>query len=158
MSKAVVLLTAAAVVAGAALNGSAIARDRTYSLEIRADRNLTANQLVDQVVARTARIKADLRLTQEQADKWGGFESATRDIAKTNADRQIALREERKDQKGPPDIIELMRRESKFLSERSADRKKLAEAAAPLYASLDEQQKRRFAVELVALSRWPDFN
>ena len=150
MRKALVVLTAAALVAGAALPGPAAARERRVS-------ELSANQIVDQYSARTARIKADLRLTQEQEGKWGGFESAMKDIAKKNAERQIALREERKEQKGPVGIIELMRREAKFLNERSVERKKMADAAEPLYASLDEQQKRRFANELVSLSRTPEF-
>jgi hypothetical protein len=110
------------------------------------------------LAARIARIKADLRLTPEQEKNWGGFESAMRDIGKTTADRQVAMQTERTQQTAPIDIIEQMRREAIFLSERSTDRKKLADAAQPLYASLDDQQKRRFANELVGLSRWPDVN
>jgi hypothetical protein len=37
--------------------------------------------------------------------------------------------------------------------ERSADMKKLADAAQPLYASLEPEQKRQFADELIRLSR-----
>jgi hypothetical protein len=57
--------------------------------------------------------------------------------------------------KGPVDIIEQMRRQAKYMSERSVERKTIADAAEPLYASLDDQQKRRFAAELINLSR-PD--
>jgi hypothetical protein len=60
MRKPLFLLTAAALVAGAALTGSAVAQDRSRRAE------LTANQIADQVEARTARIRADLRLTPEQ--------------------------------------------------------------------------------------------
>ena len=151
MRKALVVLATAALVAGSALTGSAVARDRNRV-------ELTANQIVNQLDARTARIKADLRLTPEQEKNWGGFESAMRDIGKTTADRQIAMQAERAQQKAPIDIIEQLRRKAKFLSEQSADRKTLADAAQPLYASLDDQQKRRFANELVGLSRWPDVN
>jgi len=150
MRKALTALATATLVAGTALTGSADARDRDRS---RVD--ITANQIVDQYNARTARIKADLRLTPEQEKNWDGFESAMRDIAKTNADRQIAMRDARAQEKGPLNFIEMMRREATFLSERSADRKKLADAAQPLYDSLDDQQKRRFAKELVRLGREP---
>ena len=44
------------------------------------------------------------------------------------------------------------------MGERSVERKKLADAAQPLYASLDDQQKQRFGEELLGLSRWPEDN
>jgi len=146
MKKALVLFTTAALAAGSALATPAVARDRP---------ELTANQIIDQYAARTARIKADLRLTPEQAKNWPGFESAMKEIAKANADRVMAMQTSTEPQKGPLDIIEQMRRQAKYLGERSVERKKLADAAQPLYASLDDQQKRRFAAELVNLTR-PD--
>jgi LTXXQ motif family protein len=147
MRKTLVVFATAAMVAGSALTGSAFARDRVA---------LTANQIVDQLTARTARIKADLRLTPEQEKNWPGFESAVSEIGKSNADRQIAAQAEEAQQKGPIDVIEQLRMQAKFLSERSVDHKKLADAAQPLYASLTDQQKPRFANELMRLSRWPD--
>jgi hypothetical protein len=42
------------------------------------------------------------------------------------------------------------------LSERSADMKKLADAAQPLYTGLDEQQKTRFSQALIHVSRDQD--
>ena len=163
MKKALVLLTTAALLGGSALTGSAVARDRDRDrdsrIEARSDKgDITANQIIDQYSARVARIKADLRLTPDQDKNWGGFESGARDIAKANADRMLAYRDQREKDKGQIDVIEAMRRESKFLSDRAADRKKLADAAAPVYNSLDDGQKRRFANELVGLSRWPAFN
>jgi len=129
--------------------GSAADRDRW-------DRELSANQINDQFAARTARIKADLRLTPEQAKNWPAVESAVKDIGKRNADLQIALRTERAQLKGPFDVIQQMREEARFLGERSVDQKALADAAQPLYASLNEQQKRRFARELQGLGHWPE--
>ena len=131
-------------------NGSTFARDRSDRAE------LTANQITNEFAARTARIKSDLRLTPEQEKNWPGFESATNDLGKRNADRQVTLQAERAQQKAPLDTIEQMREEAKFMGERSADRKALADAAQPLYASLDDQQKRRFAKQLFGLGRWPD--
>src|SRR5271165_828745 len=93
--------------------------------------------------ARTARIKADLRLTPEQEKNWPGFESAVRDISKNRADRLVAFRAERAQRKESDHVIVYLKSNAKYLGERSADVKKLADAAQPLYESLDEQQKRR---------------
>ena len=130
--------------------GSAGRRDRWDRAE------LSANQINDQFAARAARIKADLRLTPEQAKNWPAVEGAVKDIGKRNADLQIALRTERAQMKGPFDVIQQMREESRFLGERSADQKALADAAQPLYTSLNDQQKRRFAQELQGLGHWPE--
>ena len=147
------LVALAALIAAAMFTGSALARERGS----RGDRGaLTANQILALADARTARIKADLRLTPEQENNWPGLETALRDIGKERADRFVALRGEReqKDQKKESgDVIEYLNGHAKFLGERSAQVKKLADAAQPLYASLDEQQKRRLANELVRLSR-----
>jgi len=108
MRKALLLLTIAALLAGTGLSGSAISRDRIDRAE------LTANQITDQFGANTARIKADIRLTTEQDKNWAGFASAMDDLAKSNADRQIALRAENTQQlKVPFDVIEQMRRQAK---------------------------------------------
>src|SRR5476649_2068629 len=130
--------------------GSTNGRDRWDRVE------LSPNQINDQFAARAARIKANLRLTPEQVKNWPAVESAVKDIGKRNGDLQIALRTERAQLKGPFDVIQQMREEARFLGERSADQKALAEAAQPRYVSLDEQQKRRFANELQGLGHWPE--
>ena len=129
--------------------GSTVARVRSDRAE------LTANQITNDFAARTARIKAGLRLTPEQEKNWPGFESAMSDMGKRYGDRQTAVQADRIQQKAPGDVIEQLRDEAQFLSERSVDRKTLADAARPLYASLDDQQKRRFAQELLDVTRWP---
>lgn len=80
------------------------------------------------------------------------------DIGKIRADRLIVERADDAQPKVPVDVIEQMRRQSKYLGERSVERKKLADAAQPLFASLNDQQKQRFGKELLGLSRWPDDN
>jgi hypothetical protein len=152
MRKPLILLTAAVLIAGTALTGPVAAQERSRRAE------LPANQMADQSAARTARIKADLRLTPEQEGNWAGFETALRDINKTRADREIALRADRTQPKGPVDIIEQMRRGADALSERSIEQKKLADAAQPLFASLNEQQKRRLTEELVRMGGERDVN
>jgi hypothetical protein len=130
-------------------------RGSTYARG-RADRaELAANQIINDFAARTARIKADLRLTPEQEKNWPGFETAMSDMGTRYGDRQTAMQADRTQQKASADIIEQLRDEAQFLSDRSADRKALADAAQPLYASLDDQQRRRFAKELFDVSRWP---
>jgi hypothetical protein len=148
MRKTVLFLAAAALVVGMASTGSANAQDRARHAE------LPPNQISDQVDAQTARIRADLRLTPDQEKNWAGFESAMRDIGKTRADR--TTREGGAQKKGPVDIIDRMHREADYMSERSADQKKLADAAQPLFASLDDQQKRRFSETLVRISNERD--
>jgi LTXXQ motif family protein len=147
MRKALLLLATAAMVASPALIGSAVARDR-------ADRaDLSANQIANRADARTARMKVDLRLTPEQEKNWSGFESAMRDLGKKQADRQIALRDERAQRSGAVDVLDQMRKQADSQIERSNDWKKLADAAQPLYASLNDLQKRRFAEDLFRVDR-----
>ena len=80
-----------------------------------------------------------------------------RDNTKRRADREIALRADRAQQKGV-DFIDQMRKGADSMSERSADQKKLADAAQPLYASLNDLQKRRFTEELVHIENERDVN
>jgi hypothetical protein len=144
MRKSLILVaTAAALMAGGMLIGPAGAGDRSDRGE------LSANQIIAQSDARTARMKADLRLTPEQEKNWSGFESALSEVGKKRADREITLRTERTDQKGASDFIDNMRHDAESLSQRSDDEKKLADAAQPLYGSLDARQKERFSRELM---------
>jgi uncharacterized membrane protein YgaE (UPF0421/DUF939 family) len=152
MKNSLFLLTAAALGAGVALTGTVVAQDHSR----RAD--ASTNQISDQVDARIARIRADLRLTPEQEKNWTGFESAMRDIGKKQADREIKRRADRAQQQGPVDIIEQMRRAANSMSERSVDQKTLAHAAQPLFASLNDQQKRRLTEELVHMVNERDVN
>lgn len=146
------------------INGVLGVPQRTSSADRRSRRDrdqwdraeLTPNQINDQFAARTARIKADLRLTPEQEKNWPAFENAVKDIGKRNADLQVALRADRAQLKGPFDVIQQMREEARFLGGRSADQTALADAAAPLYASLNDQQKQRFAREVQGLGHWPE--
>jgi hypothetical protein len=104
-------------------HGSTVARVRSDRAE------LTANQIANDFAARTARIKADLRLTPEQGKNWAGFETAMTDMGKRYGDRQTAMQADHTQQKAPADIIEQLRDEAQFLSDRSVDRKTLAETA-----------------------------
>jgi LTXXQ motif family protein len=150
MRKTMLLLASVAAITGSALTVPAVARDRSE----RGD--LTANQMVNQADAQTAHMKVDLRLTPEQEKNWSGFESAMRDMGKQRADREIAMRDERAKQQGPVDVLEQISKSADSRIERANNWKKLADAAKPLYASLDEQQKRRFAESLFGGDRGRD--
>ena len=132
-------LLSAALLTGTALTSPAMARDRTDHVE------LTANQMADRADARTAKMKVDLNLTADQDKNWAGFASAMQDMNKKQADRRIAMRDARAQQHGGVDLIGELRRNADSQIEYANERKKLADAAQPLHASLNEQQKNRFA-------------
>jgi zinc resistance-associated protein len=95
--------------------------------------------------AHIAALKAGLELTADQAKNWPPLESAMRDLAKERAARFAAWQEQRQqDQDLSP--VDRLTRASERMSARSADLLKLAAAAKPLYDSLDDSQKRRFAM------------
>jgi zinc resistance-associated protein len=99
--------------------------------------------------ARIAALKAGLELNADQQKNWAPLESAIRDLAQERAARFAAWRQKREmgaDQTAEVDPIDRLTRRSEFLSTRAADLEKLATAAKPLYDSLDDAQKRRFAV------------
>src|SRR5579859_7121338 len=151
MRNSLSLVTAAILVTGATLTGSAVAQDRQDRQDRSHHTDLPANQVSDQADARSARIRADLRLTPEQENNWAGFEGAMRDISKKQAEREATLRADRAQQKGSLDVIEQMRRGADSMTEHAVDQKKLADAAQPLFASLNDQQRRRLSEVLVRL-------
>jgi Domain of Unknown Function (DUF1520). len=105
--------------------------------------------------ARIAGLKAGLKLTAEQEKNWPAVETATRDLAKDRADRmkeREARREARRGggnaQQSGPDAIARLRQGADAMTARAASLKKLADASEPLYKSLDDGQKHRFAMLL----------
>ena len=92
--------------------------------------------------ARIAALHAGLKLTAEQEKNWPAVESALKDLAKQRSERFAA----RASVDRPTDPIERMSLRAERLSQRGAALKKLADAAGPLYKSLDEAQKHRFTV------------
>ena len=102
--------------------------------------------------ARVAALKAGLKLTAEQEKSWPAVETAIRDLAKERADRAATRREARRGgdnaQQPGPDAITRLRQGADAMTVRATGLKKLADAAEPLYKSLDDGQKRRFGVLL----------
>jgi LTXXQ motif family protein len=112
---------------------------------------LTAEQIVANSDANIERIKKELNLTPEQEKHWNAFNSAMHYLGNNGADR-LKLRIARAQRDPPDDIIEQMRNEAQFLNDRAVDQRNVADAAEPLFASLDDKQKQYFINEMVKLS------
>jgi hypothetical protein len=135
----------------------------------------SANQLVDRADSRIAALKAELQLTPDQDKNWDGFQSVLHDIAVKRADERINLRKQQTAVSGEtsetpaatnaqpsnppngmtsgnavapnaPTGIQALRDEADRLSRRSEDLKKIADAAQPLYASLDDPRRRELMI------------
>jgi hypothetical protein len=95
--------------------------------------------------ARIAALKAGLELNAGQEKNWPALESAMRDVAKERAASFEARKEQRQaNQELSP--VDRLTGASERMSARAASLLKLAAAAKPLYDSLDDSQKRRFAL------------
>jgi zinc resistance-associated protein len=88
-------------------------------------------------------LKTSLRLTADQEQDWGTFESAVKDAQKA---RVVALQKEQATNLSPMDRNTA---KAERLEQSQADLEKVVEAAKPLYASLDGAQKQKF----IALGR-----
>src|SRR5215470_5217977 len=139
MWKSMVAGTAALAIAGTSL---AYAQQRGGRDGMLQGRQLNAEDLRAFGEARLAALKAGLMLTPEQEKNWPAFEQAARDLAKARVDRISAMR----NAPANNDPVERLRQRATALSETGAALKKLADATDPLYKSLDENQKRRFAI------------
>jgi len=141
--------------------------------ETRAERSAsTISQSTDRAEARIAILKADLRLSADQAQHWAGLESALNDIAAKRAKRwaesndlqtgrassnvpvapetSITEDEQRRDtdserdaRKARLDDIGEMRRDADAYTVQAAELRQIADAAQPLYDTLDDHQRHR---------------
>lgn len=115
---------------------------------------LTPQDRAALVDARIAAVHAGLELTPDQEKLWPPVESAVRDFAKMRMDRMAArmkAREQARDQQpedrqAPPDPVERLRRRADNMATTAAALKKIADAADPLYKTLDDGQKRRLVM------------
>ena len=118
---------------------------------------LTDNQIADQVDARIANLKAGLRLTSDQDRDWPGLSSVLHDVGVDQLKQRLAASysrderregryKDRRDAGDPPetspDAIDGMRREANTLSARADNLRRLANAAEPIFKTLNEGQKR----------------
>ena len=92
--------------------------------------------------ARIAAVHAGLKLNADQEKNWPAVETALRDLAKQRSERFAA----RASADRPKDPIERLNLRADMMTQAGAALKKLADAAGPLYKSLDEGQKHRLMI------------
>jgi len=98
--------------------------------------------------ARIAAIHAGLKLTPDQEKLWPPVESAVRDFAKMRIDRATArMKAENENQQSnqEQDPMVRLRQRADNMAASAAALKKIADAADPLYKTLDDGQKRRLS-------------
>ena len=98
--------------------------------------------------ARIAAVHAGLKLTADQEKLWPPVEQAVRDFAKLRMDRANARMQGRdtQDSQLPDDPVARLRERADNMTASAAAMKKIADAADPLYKTLDDGQKRRLAI------------
>jgi len=95
--------------------------------------------------AKLTGMKAGLELTADQEKFWAPFEAAVKDADKSRIDAmgQMMRIRSQGERMSPIDHLEAM---ADRLSQGAANIKKIADAAKPLYDSLDESQKHKFGM------------
>jgi hypothetical protein len=100
--------------------------------------------------ARIAAVHAGLKLNADQEKLWPPLEAAVRDFSKLRIDRANARMnakpDDQQDQQKPDDPVARLRDHAESMATSAAALKKIADAADPLYKTLDDGQKRRLAV------------
>jgi LTXXQ motif family protein len=95
--------------------------------------------------AKLAGMKDELKLKPDQEKLWAPFETAVREGAKDRMADIHRMMEMHK-QNGQMSPIDFLDAWSSDLSKAASDTKNIADAAKPLYASLDQTQKQDFAM------------
>ena len=98
--------------------------------------------------ARIAAVHAGLKLSADQEKLWPPVETAVRDFAKMRIDRANARMKAQpdEDQQKPDDPVARLRERADNMATTATALKKIADAADPLYKTLDDGQKRRLAI------------
>jgi LTXXQ motif family protein len=100
--------------------------------------------------ARIAAVKAGLKLNPDQEKLWPPVEASVRDLAKLRIDRANARMNAKPDNsldaQKPDDPVARLRERADTMATTAAAMKKIADAADPLYKTLDDGQKRRLAI------------
>src|ERR1700712_3647596 len=97
--------------------------------------------------ARIAAVHAGLKLNADQEKLWPPLETAVRDFAKMRIDRANArMNPKPDDAQKADDPVARLRQRADNMATSAVALKKIADAADPLYKTLDDGQKRRLAV------------
>lgn len=105
---------------------------------------------------RIAAFKATLKLTPEQEKLWPAVENAMREESKARVARLANMKEWREKQ-ATLNPIERLRQRAEMQTQSATRTKALADSLAPLYALLDEGQKRRLSQLLSRENRAGEF-
>jgi LTXXQ motif family protein len=101
--------------------------------------------------AKIAAVHAGLKLSADQEKLWPPVESAVRDLVKIRMDRAKAREAQAaaangNDPAARPDPVTRLRNRADRMAVNAGALKKIADAADPLYKTLDDGQKRRLAM------------
>lgn len=148
----VIGIGASALVTASALAQTGSSGDGPFHRGPMGGRMLSAEDREAFLDARIAALRTALRLTPEQERLWPPVEEAIRGLAKQRQEARQARRERwaAARERGSVDIPSQIR----FMADRRAASaealRRLADASGPLYAALDEAQRRRLSV----VARW----
>jgi LTXXQ motif family protein len=153
----IVGIATAALIGSAQINASiAQTADKSPPAQSEQKSGPADNQVANDVDARIAQLKANLRLTVDQEKHWSGVQTALHDYgigqsknAMESRNRPSRRDREEQGQDRPNDIV-MMRTMADGLTAKGASLKKLADAAEPLYGSLDDRQKHELVQYLRA--------
>ena len=104
--------------------------------------NLSEQDRTAFFAAHLAAVRAGLLLTPDQDKLWPPLETEVRDAARQRQEWRDRLQKEG----NPASPIDAMRRRAEMSSARGETLKRIADAAAPLYGSLSDDQKRRLGM------------
>src|SRR6201985_179950 len=96
--------------------------------------------------AKIAAVHAGLKLNPDQEKLWPPVEAAVRDFAKMRIDRANARMNAPRGVAPRPDPVARLRERADTMATTATALKKIADAADPLYKTLDEGQKRRLTI------------
>ena len=98
--------------------------------------------------ARIAAVHAVLKLSADQEKLWPPVEAAVKEFAKLRIDRANARMNPPQDDASqkPDDPVARLRERANTMATSAAAMRKIADAADPLYKTLDDGQKRRLAM------------
>ena len=102
---------------------------------------MTPDEYVTRTNARITELKTELKLTPQQEKNWSLFEATVRESAKQRAEHFEQVRKTREQAGGGQPQGD----RAATTPEDAANQKRLAAAIDPLYKSLDEGQKQKFA-------------
>ena len=137
-------VTVGLILVGIGVVGGAVAKDDPFSRPPAGRWNaFSAEDREAFADARIAALRAGLRLSPEQEKLWPPVEAAIRDLGRLRREQRAAWAERGRMVDDAPAAIRAM---ADAATARGEALRKLADASAPLYATLDPDQKRRALV------------